>query len=316
MEYYFDSWFSLVRQLQPGAMIFSDAGPDTRWIGDEAGRAGSTCWSLFNRSDASIGGTDPLYSQLGDPVGHDWVPAECDVSIRPGWFWHASEAPKSATTLLDIYYRSVGRNCLLLLNVPPNSSGLISDEDIQTLQEFAKLRSSIFSDNLAKNAALTASSTRGGTRGSHFGPRNILEEGIFTYWAPEEDQFDWVLCIDLRESTSFNVLQVQEPIHMGQRIIEFHVDIQNQGEWQQLVNGTTIGYKRLLQFPKVESRYVRFVVDKARADPLVAFIGIYVDAHSRPESVPSASLVSRVVQLIRNKTSELLAQGREMLSPS
>ncbi|GAB4842926.1 L-fucose permease Glucose/galactose transporter [Ancistrocladus abbreviatus] len=281
MDYYFDDWFSLIHQLQPGAVIFSDAGPDVRWVGDENGVARSTCWSLFNQSDVKIGGNYSQYSQGGDPVGHDWIPAECDVSIRPGWFWHASEVPKSAQTLLDIYYKSVGRNCLLLLNVPPNSSGLISAEDIQALKEFADLRSSIFSDNLAKNALVNASSTRGGIGNSQFAAHHIAEEGIYTYWAPEENQTDWILYLDFGEVIAFNVLQVQEPINMGQRIIEFHFDIINEeGEWQKLVNGTTVGYKRLLQFNKVQSQYLRFVVDKSRADPLIAYIGIYMDAYS------------------------------------
>ncbi|KAL9263504.1 Alpha-L-fucosidase 1-like protein [Drosera capensis] len=313
MDYYFDSWFALIRQLQPEAMIFSDAGPDTRWIGDEAGIAGSTCWSLFNRSDAKIGGTDPLYSRIGDPFGRDWVPAECDVSIRPGWFWHASEAPKSALTLLDIYYKSVGRNCLLLLNVPPNSSGLISDEDVQVLQEFAELRSVIFSNNLAKHALVSASSVRGGMSDSHFGSQNILEEGIFTYWAPEENLTDWTLYLDLVESKSFNVLQVQEPIHMGQRIIRFHVDINNgQGEWQTLVNGTTVGYKRLLQFRTVESQYLRLVIDNARAHPLVAFVGVYLDIYSQPAEVPGRSDVRQVVTTM---TSQAFVRRKYMAMP-
>ncbi|KAJ6309627.1 hypothetical protein OIU76_014549 [Salix suchowensis] len=281
MEYFFDSWFSLIHQLQPGAIIFSDAGPDTRWIGDEAGVAGSTCWSLFNRSSAQIGGTDPKYSQGGDPSGHDWVPAECDVSIRPGWFWHALEVPKSAIKLLDIYYKSVGRNCLLLLNVPPNSSGLISDEDIQVLQEFSELRRSIFSDNLAGNAILNASSTRGSIVDSRFDPYNIFKEGIYTYWAPEENLSDWALHLNLQESVSFNVLQVQEPIHMGQRIMAFHLEILNEdGDWRRVINGTTVGYQRLLQFPSVESQYLKFVIDKSRADPLISHLGIYMDQFS------------------------------------
>ncbi|GLU11871.1 hypothetical protein SLE2022_285910 [Rubroshorea leprosula] len=289
MEYYFDSWFSLIHQLQPGAVIFSDAGPDTRWIGDEAGVAGSTCWSLFNRSNAKIGDTDPRYSQGGDELGHDWVPPECDVSIRPGWFWHASEIPKSPLKLLDIYYKSVGRNCLLLLNVPPNSSGLISSEDIEVLQGFKELRRSIFSNNLAKNAIVNASSTRGGYGNSQFSPQNVLGEGIYTYWAPEEKQSNWTLYLDFQGTVSFNVLQVQEPIHMGQRIVEFHVEILNKYRWKRVTNGTTVGHQRLLQFPTVESRYLKFVVDKSRADPLICFLGIYKDQFSILGNIPNAT---------------------------
>ncbi|TYJ23849.1 hypothetical protein E1A91_A08G219800v1 [Gossypium mustelinum] len=300
MEYYFDAWFSLIHQLQPDAVIFSDAGPDTRWIGDEAGVAGSTCWSLFNRSNAVIGGTNPQYSQGGDPHGHDWVPAECDVSIRRGWFWHASQVPKSALELLDIYYKSAGRNCLLLLNVPPNSSGLISDEDIQALQEFKELRRSIFSNNLAEKGLLTASSIRGGNDNYQFSPYNVFEESIYTYWAPEEDQRDWVLYLDLQESVSFNVLQVQEPIHMGQRIIKFHLEILSGGRWKNVISGTTVGYKRLLRFPTVQSQYLKLVIDMSRADPLISYMGLHMDRFS-------------ILSHASNTTSQIYVNGSQVL---
>lgn len=209
------------------------------------------------------------------------MPAECDVSIRPGWFWHAAEVPKSAIKLLDIYYKSVGRNCLLLLNVPPNSSGLISDEDVQVLKEFSELRRSIFSDNLAGNAILNASSTRGSIGDSRFDLYNIFKEGIYTYWAPEENVSDWALHLNLQESVSFNVLQVQEPIHMGQRIMAFHLEVLNEdGDWRMVINGTTVGYQRLLRFPNVESQHLKFVIDKSRADPLISYLGIYMDQFS------------------------------------
>ncbi|GMN25020.1 hypothetical protein TIFTF001_000772 [Ficus carica] len=291
MEYFFDSWFSLIHQLQPGAIIFSDAGPDTRWIGDEFGVAGSTCWSLFNCSNAEIGRTDPQYSTRGDPAGQDWVPAECDVSIRSGWFWHASEAPKSAITLLDLYYKSVGRNCLFLLNVPPNSSGLISPEDILVLQEFSELRNAIFSHNLATNALVVASSTRA-AGDSRFDPYNVLKEGLFTYWAPKKNQPDWTLYLDLQESVSFNVLQIQEPIHMGQRIAEFRLEIlgDEDEKWKKVANGTTVGYQRLLRFPMVKSQFLRFVIVKSRADPLISYLGLYLDNFSiLSHDLPDAS---------------------------
>ncbi|KAG6570812.1 Alpha-L-fucosidase 1, partial [Cucurbita argyrosperma subsp. sororia] len=286
MEYFFDSWFSLIHQLQPGAVIFSDAGPDCRWIGDEAGVAKPTCWSLFNCSAAKIGGTDSRYSGEGDPFGHDWVPAECDVSIRPGWFWHPLEVPKSARTLLDIYYKSAGRNCLLLLNVPPNSSGLISAEDIQVLQEFTKIRDSIFSHNLAENALVDASSTRGNGEDDRFIPSNVLKEGIYTYWAPAQNhQPTWSLYLNLQEFISFNVLHIQEPIHMGQRIVEFHFDVLNdEGVWRTVVRGSTVGYRRILKFPTVESQFLRLVIEKSRADPLVSYLGIHVDNFSHLSS--------------------------------
>ncbi|GKA36621.1 alpha-L-fucosidase 1 [Tanacetum coccineum] len=281
MEYYFENWFNLIHQLQPGAVIFSDAGPDVRWVGDEGGYASTTCWSPFNRSNAAIGDTDTSYSQGGDPLGQDWVPAECDVSIRPGWFWHPSERPKSATELLELYYNSVGRNCLLLLNVPPNSSGLISEEDVKVLREFSNLKNSIFEYNLAKKAIVSASSTRGGDNDTRFNPRSIIKEGIYTYWAPNKNQSHWVIYLDFQELVSFNVIQIQEPIQMGQRIVKFHVDAVNKdGEWSKVLSGTTVGYRRLIRFPSVKTQSLRLVIDKSRSDPLVAFLGLYVDTVS------------------------------------
>lgn len=295
MEYFFDDWFSLIHQLQPGAVIFSDAGPDVRWVGDEAGYASNTCWSLFNRSDATIGGTDTKYSQQGDPFGHDWVPAECDVSIRPGWFWHKDEVPKSGLNLLDLFYKSVGRNCLLLLNVPPNSSGLISDKDIEVLREFTKLRSLIFSHNLAENATLSVSSTRGGLYDSQFDSYNVLEEGIYSYWAPSKDQSVWVLYLDFPDLVTFNVFLVQEPIQMGQRIIKFHLDILNEnGEWQEVAKGTTVGYRRLLLFPQVETHGLRLVIDKSRADPLISYLGIFRDPFTNTNNMHATNDVPKL----------------------
>ncbi|KAK1429156.1 hypothetical protein QVD17_11359 [Tagetes erecta] len=281
MEYYFDNWFSLIHQLQPGAVIFSDAGPDVRWVGDEGGYASTTCWSLFNRSNAAIGGTEPSYSQGGDLLGHDWVPPECDVSIRPGWFWHPSEHPKSAIELLELYYNSVGRNCLLLLNVPPNSSGLISAEDVKVLGEFTNLRRSIFGNNLAKTAIVSASNTRGGYNDTRFTARSILEEGIYTYWAPNKNRSRWEIYLDFQEPVSFNVVQIQEPIQMGQRIIKFHVDVVNEdGVWCEVFRGTTVGYRRILRFQTVKTQNLRLVIDQSRSDPLVAYLGVHLDTVS------------------------------------
>lgn len=241
----------------------------------------SACCFYFSNLSFSLLSMLFRYSGEGDPFGLDWVPAECDVSIRPGWFWHPSEVPKSARTLLDIYYKSAGRNCLLLLNVPPNSSGLISAEDVQVLQEFTKIRNSIFSYNLAENALLDASSTRGDGEDVRFVPSNVLKEGIYTYWAPAENQPTWALYLNLQDSISFNVLLLQEPIHMGQRIIEFHFDILNdEGVWSTVVRGSTVGYRRILRFPTVETQFLRLVIEKSRADPLVSYLGIHVDNFS------------------------------------
>lgn len=211
------------------------------------------------------------------------------------------EHPKPALTLLDIYYKSVGRNCLLILNVPPNSSGLISDEDLQVLQEFTILRRTIFSQNLAQGAIVYASSTRGGLSDPQFAPANIFQEGIYTYWAPDVHQADWKISLDLGKLISFNVIQIQEPIQMGQRVIEFHIDVVKDGEWMLLTNGTTIGYKRLLQFSMVKAQFLRFIIDKSRADPLISYLGAYLDPFSiTHNSAQSSFNHSKVIKMIRS----------------
>lgn len=116
---------------------------------------------------------------------------------------------------------------------------------------------------------------------SRFGPENVLKEGIYSYWAPDENQSDWTLHLRFQEKVKFNVLQVQEPIQLGQRVIQFHLDTLNNGEeWRQVINSTTVGYQRLLQFPMLETQELRFVIDKSRGDPLISYFGVYVDSFS------------------------------------
>lgn len=169
-----------------------------------------------------------------------------------------------------------------MLNVPPNSSGLISEQDIKVLEEFSEMKNSIFSNNLARKAFVNSSSIRG-DQSSQFGPKNVLEEGLDKYWAPEENQNEWVLYLEFKDLVSFNVLEIREPIHMGQRIASFHLETRKtgSGEWERVVSGTTVGNKRLLRFLNVvESRSLKLVVDKARTDPLISYLGLYMDKFS------------------------------------
>lgn len=168
----------------------------------------------------------------------------------------------------------------MILNVPPNSTGLISDEDLKILQDFTTLRTTIFSNNLADTATITASSVRGGSDDPRFSPSNILQEGISSYWAPDEGESEWAIFLDFGRMVSFNVLQIQEPIQMGQRVIEFQVDILACGEWKTIVEGTTVGYKRLLRFSMVEAQFLWLIINKSRSIPLIAYVGIYVDNFS------------------------------------
>lgn len=185
----------------------------------------------------------------------------------------------------------------------PIHPGFFSDEDTQVLQEFAKIRQTIFSQNFAANATVTASSVRGGLDNLQFSPSNTLQDSIYSYWAPQEGQTSWEMLFDLGRSTSFNLLQLQEPIQMGQRVIEFHVDVLVGGLWQTILQGTTIGYKRLLQFPVIKARYLKLCVDSARADPLIAFVGVFMDpfsdVHGLDHEKPSHTNGSEAIMLRR-----------------
>src|SRR5215471_12503982 len=151
MVYDFDGYWKLVRELQPGAVIYSGVGPDARWVGNEKGIAGDTCWSTINTDGMMPGKVVPKYLNSGDENGKKWIPAETDVSIRPGWFWHEKEnvQVRSASNLVNLYYQSVGRNSLLLLNIPPNKDGLFEERDILAIDSFRSILNETFAQNLA-----------------------------------------------------------------------------------------------------------------------------------------------------------------------
>ena len=142
MEYDFKGYWQLVREMQPNAVMFSDVGPDVRWVGNEKGNAGETNWSTINIGpEHSPGKISSTYLNTGDPDGKLWIPAETDVSIRPGWFYHEEEDSKvrSGKDLVNLYYNSVGRNSLLLLNIPPNKKGLFAEKDVKSLYDFRSI---------------------------------------------------------------------------------------------------------------------------------------------------------------------------------
>ncbi|MCX5655336.1 MAG: alpha-L-fucosidase [Planctomycetota bacterium] len=272
-EYDFPSFIAVVRKCAPGAVIFSDAGPDVRWVGNEKGYAGETCWSTFDRSKVSIGKANTKYLNKGDPGGPDWVPAECDVSIRPGWFYHPAEDDKvkSLEQLLDIYYGSVGRNGVLLLNVPPDTRGLIHENDAARLKEFRKVLDETFKANLARSRPVTATSAAG----DHAAARAVDGSGE-TWWQAADGTSDGVLTVDLGGQALFNVVSVQEMITQGQRVEEFRVEAWDGAGWREVGKGTTVGYKRLLRVGDVRTDKVRLAITKSRGAPTVREFGLYL----------------------------------------
>lgn len=273
--YDWPGFHSVVRKFAPNAVIFSDAGPDIRWVGNESGQAAETNWCMLER-DRFYPGT-PMYRELteGHENGTHWVPAECDVSIRPGWFYRESEDSKVKTVeqLMDIYYRSVGQNGSLLLNVPPDRRGLIHEVDARRLVEFKKARDAAFAVDLVGKAKVTATQTRGKDR--RFAPENMQKEGIETYWAVDDGVLSAAVAAEFETETTVNRILLQEPIQLGQRIRKFRVEALVNGEWQPVVNGATVGYKRILRFRPVTAKKIRITIEDSRACPALARFAAY-----------------------------------------
>lgn len=267
--------WALVRRLQPDAMMFSDAGPDVRWIGNESGFAGETCWSTINADSIMPGQADAAYLNTGDPNGNRWITGECDVSIRPGWFYHASEDAKVKTPkqLVDLYYKSVGRNSLLLLNIPPDREGLIAEPDIRSLKEFRSILDETFKTDLAKGAPVKASNVR--LNNKKFAPGNITDNDKTNYWAADDSVKSAWLEVTLPAGTTFDRIMLQEPIRFGQRIEEFEVQALLDNQFKTIATGTTIGYKRLLRIAPVTTTRVRIILKKSNNTPALSAFGLF-----------------------------------------
>ncbi|MCR5518899.1 MAG: alpha-L-fucosidase [Bacteroidales bacterium] len=279
-EYDWEAFRNTVRELSPSAVMFSDVGPDCRWVGNENGRAGETNWSRLDVAGFTPGAGAPPVDTLmqGNRHGACWVPAETDVSIRPGWFWRASEDElvKTPSELADIYFSSVGRNSLLLLNVPPDSRGRIHENDSLALMAFRARIDGIFSRNLAEDGKARADACRG----ARFRPSKLLDGAYDSYWAVPDGELTPAFRVDLPEERTFNVLMLQEYIPLGQRVAAFRVEALQDGAWKEIAAGTTIGYKRLLRVPVTTTKAVRVSIDASMACPVLNGFGLYFDSES------------------------------------
>jgi alpha-L-fucosidase len=259
--YAFAAWYDIIHRLQPNAVIFNQ---NIRWPGNEDGYARESEWSVIplandynvqpsgDLTDADLGSRQKLLA----PGVHylAWYPAEADVSIRPGWFWHAAQDTlvKSLDSLTKIYYGSVGRNAVLMLNVPPDRRGLFTDADVRRLKEFGDRISRIFATNLAKGASLTASKAANGQPGTE-------------------------LILDLTTPQRFNRVMLGENMAVGQRVESFAVDVWDGATWKPVATATTIGYKRLLQIGTVSTQRVRVRVLESRAAPSIVTVALFMD---------------------------------------
>ena len=282
---------ALVRKLQPHAMIFGDGGPDVRWCGNEEGWVGETNWSTLRRDEVYPGW--PLYEQLryGHEDGTHWVPAEVNVSTRPGWFYHASEDHKVKTLpqLLDIYYHSIGRNGLSLINFPIDKRGLIHPNDSAAMVRLQQAIEADFAVNVAENAKVEASNVRGNSR--KFKAANVTDNDKNSYWATDDGVTQAVLTITLDKPTEINRFVVEEYIRLGQRVMGFVVEAMVDGQWKILDTQSTIGYRRILRLPTVTTDKVRFTITDAKECPLISRIALY-----HAPKVLTAPLVQRNIE--------------------
>lgn len=266
----------IVRELQPMACMFSDAGPDIRWVGNEEGWARETNWCLLKKDSVAPGVVANLeWLRAGQEDGTDWIPAEVDVSIRPGWYYHPYEdhQVKTLPKLLDIYYNSIGRNASLLINFPVDTRGLIHERDVEQITKLAEAVRNDFAHNLVAGAKISASNTRGNSK--KYRPANLADDNNETYWATDDGVIQSSVLVDFGEPTEFNRFLAQEYIRLGQRIKKFTLEALIDGEWKQIAEGTTIGRKRILRFSNVKATRLRWNILDAKACPVIAGIGVF-----------------------------------------
>lgn len=265
--------YALIHKLQPNCVIWNDGGErgDLRWVGTEAGYVGETNWSLLN----STGEVTWNMLHYGLESGNTWVGAEVNTSIRPEWFYHPNEDNKVKTLpqLMDTYYHSVGRNATFLLNFPIMPNGLINKIDEKVALEYGKTVKETFAVNLIKMKKATASNVRGNSK--EFGAAKAVDNNDDTYWATDDNVKTASLTINLGKPTTFNRFLVQEYIRLGQRVKAFTVEALVDGNWKEVANATTIGYKRILVFPSVKATEVRLNITDSKSCPLISNIGVY-----------------------------------------
>jgi alpha-L-fucosidase len=294
--YDFPSFEGVVRELQPNAVIFSDVGPDIRWVGNEQGWAGETCWGMLKVKGHGRGNDNPPPTKSlneGDEDGEAWIPAECDVSIRPGWFYHAHEDDKVKTPeqLFDLWERSVGHNSNFHLNFPVDRRGLIHENDAAAVRGLRKLLDETYGPgtNMALGKAVGVTAMRGHVpRGAHEKLRTepycgslAVDGNPETYWATDDGTRSASIEVELPPSKRFDRVVLSEPTWLGQRVKKFTVAVPDGHDWRIVAEGTTIGRKRIVRVPVTSAQRVRIEILDSRACPLLSEIAVHATAAAR-----------------------------------
>ena len=309
VNYEFETWFETIRNLQGDCLIFSTEGTSIRWIGNERGYAGDPLW-LKVKPDQLGTEAELDYLQHGDPSGTLFSIGEADVSLRPGWFYHEDQDPKSLEELVEIYFHSVGRGTPLLLNIPPNQDGLFDERDIQRLYEFRAYREALYREDLALGAKVS-----GPTLLADFACHH-LTDGLETGSWASDAELPIQLEIDLGAPKTFDVIELREELKLGQRIAAFHVQVELDGVWQEFGSGHTVGYKRLLRGPVVEAQKIRVVITESQALPLLTKISLYkTPTSSKKEAVHQLEFSEKSLAVTKGENVHYTVKRRESSSP-
>ena len=307
--------YEMLDSIQPQAIIFSDGGPGCRWVGNEKGFAGATNWSFLRKGEVHPGYDKSYELQYGHPDGNQWVPAECDVSIRPGWFYHPEEDDrvKSPDQLVDLYYRSVGHNATLLLNFPVDRRGLIHPVDSANAVRFHEMIQQQLKTKLVAGMTPKVSNERGGD----FVASALTDDNFDTYWATE----DGVTTADIEFSfdtpTRMNRMMLQEYIPLGQRVKAFVVEYLDKDTWLPVKlneETTTIGYKRLLRFETVETKGMRIRITDARGPLCLSNVGVYDAGNVSDSFVEKVEDIESVPYLLPDVKAEESAKASDKQS--
>lgn len=304
--------YEMLDSIQPQAIIFSDGGPGCRWVGNEKGFAGATNWSFLREGEVHPGYEKSYELQYGHADGNQWVPAECDVSIRPGWFYHPEEDDRVKTPdqLVDLYYRSVGHNATLLLNFPVDRRGLIHPVDSANAVRFHEMIQQQLKTNLVAGMIPKVSNERGGD----FVASALTDDNFDTYWATE----DGVTTADIEFSfdtpTRMNRMMLQEYIPLGQRVKAFVVEYLDKDTWLPVKlneETTTIGYKRLLRFETVETKGIRIRITDARGPLCLSNVGVYDAGNVSDSFVEKVEDIESVPYLLPDVKAEEAAKASD-----
>ena len=271
VTYTFDEWFKYIKEAEGDIAIFSAEPTSVRWIGNERGIAGDPVWHKVKKANITENVKNE-YLNHGDPDGDIYSVGEADVSIRSGWFYHDNQQPKSLKELMDIYFKSVGRGTPLLLNIPPNKEGKFADADVARLKEFKATLDQMYATDFAKGATVTASSTR---RNHLYKASHLTDGKDDTSWALSNDATTGSFTVDLGQKRRFDVVELKEDIAKGQRISGFKIEVEINGRWVPYGEGSTVGYRRLVQSQPVEAQKIRVTITGSQATPILTNFSVF-----------------------------------------